>query len=88
MDTAEWIIVGILSITLFVFLAVGIYTFVRINDLIKESKKVVIKGQDIAETANDVVENVKGMTSFGRLIKDVIAPTESAPKKSEKPKKS
>ena len=65
MNVAEWIIVAILSITLLVFLVVGIVLFVRLIDVSKEMKKVMIESQDIAKNANGIVSNVKGMTSIG-----------------------
>lgn len=65
MNVAEWIIVAILSITLFLFLAVGIVLIVKLINLSKEVEKIVIEGQDIAKNANGIVSNVKGMTSIG-----------------------
>ena len=65
MNTAEWILVVILSLTLFVFLIVGIVLLVKLISLSKEVKKVVIEGQDIAKNTNGIVSNVKGMTSIG-----------------------
>ena len=65
MNVAEWIIVAILSITLLVFLIVGIVLLVKLIGLSKEVEKIAIEGQDIARNANGVVSNVKGMTSFG-----------------------
>lgn len=65
MDTAEWVLVVILSVTLFVFLVVGIVLVVKLIGLTKEIKEVVIEGQDIAKNANGIVSNVKGMTSIG-----------------------
>ena len=65
MNVAEWILVAILSVTLFVFLVVGIVLFIRFIKLSDEMKKVVIESQDIAKNANGIVSNVKGMTSIG-----------------------
>lgn len=65
MNVAEWILVAILSVTLFVFLVVGIVLFVRFIKLSDEMKKVVVESQDIAKNANGIVSNVKGMTSIG-----------------------
>ncbi len=65
MNTAEWILVAILSLTLFVFLIVGIVLLAKLISLSKEVKKVVIEGQDIAKNTNGIVSNVKGMTSIG-----------------------
>ena len=72
MNVAEWIIVAILSITLFVFLVFGIVLLVKLVDLSKEVKKVVVEGQDIAKNTNGIVSNVKGMTSFGGAVEMVI----------------
>ena len=72
MNTAEWILVAILSVTLFVFLVVGIVLIIMLVKLTSEAKKVVIKSQDIADNANSVVNNVKGMTSFGGTIEMFI----------------
>ncbi|MBR2796105.1 hypothetical protein IKE13_03585 [Candidatus Saccharibacteria bacterium] len=68
MNVAEWILVAILSITLLVFLIVGIVLIVRLIGLTKEAQKVVEKSQDIAENANGIVSNVKGMTSIGGTV--------------------
>ena len=72
MDTAEWILVVILSVTLFVFLIVGIILLIFLIKLTKEARKVVIKGQDIAENANGIVNNVKGMTSIGGAVETFV----------------
>lgn len=68
MNTAEWIIVAILSITLLVFLIAGIVLIFKLIDLSKEVKKVVVEGQDIAKNTNGIVSNVKGMTSIGGTV--------------------
>ena len=68
MNVAEWILVAILSITLLIFLIVGIVLFVRLIGLSKEVGKVVAESQDIAENANGIVSNVKGMTSIGGTV--------------------
>ena len=65
MNVAEWILVAILSVTLFVFLIVGIVLIVKLIGLSKEVEKVVVEGQDIAKNTNGIVSNVKGMTSIG-----------------------
>lgn len=72
MNVAEWILVAILSITLFIFLIVGIILVVKLIGITKEVKKVVIEGQDIAKNANGIVNNVKGMTSFGGTIQTFV----------------
>lgn len=68
MNTAEWILVAILCVTLFVFLIVGIVLLFKLIDLSKEIKKVVVEGQDIAKNTNGIVSNVKGMTSIGGTV--------------------
>ena len=72
MNVAEWILVAILSITLFVFLIVGIVLLVGLIKLTKEAQKVVIKSQDIADNANGIVNNVKGMTSIGGAVETFV----------------
>lgn len=68
MNTAEWILVAILSVTLAIFLIVGIVLIVKLIDLTKETKKVIVEGQDIAKNTNGIVSNVKGMTSIGGTV--------------------
>ncbi|MBQ5812002.1 hypothetical protein IIW29_00265 [Candidatus Saccharibacteria bacterium] len=68
MNVAEWIIVAILSMTLLVFLIVGIVLFIKLIGLTKEAEKVVVESQDIAKNANGIVANVRGMTSIGGAI--------------------
>ncbi|MBQ1387828.1 hypothetical protein IIY68_03505 [Candidatus Saccharibacteria bacterium] len=65
MNVAEWILVVMLSVTLLIFLIVGIILFVKLIDVSKEMKKVMVESQDIAKNANGIVSNVKGMTSIG-----------------------
>jgi hypothetical protein len=72
MNAAEWILVVILSVTLFVFLIVGIVLLVKLIGLSKEVRKVVVEGQDIAKNANGIVSNVKGMTSIGGTMEMVV----------------
>ena len=68
MNVAEWIIVAILSITLLVFLIVGIILIIKLINLSKEVEKVVVESQDIAKNTNCIVSNVKGMTSIGGTV--------------------
>ncbi|MBQ9018067.1 hypothetical protein IJ118_03350 [Candidatus Saccharibacteria bacterium] len=72
MNVAEWILVAILSITLFIFLVVGIVLMLKLLEVSDEVKRVVIKGQYIADSANDVVTNVKGMTSIGGTVEMLV----------------
>ena len=69
MNVAEWILVAFLSLALLVFLIVGIILLVKLIELTKEAQKIVVKGQDIAAKADDVVDNVKDMTSIGGVVK-------------------
>ena len=72
MNVAEWILVAILSVTLFIFLIVGIALMVKLMGVSDEMKRVAIKGQYIADSANDVVTNVKGMTSIGGTVEMLV----------------
>ena len=77
MNTAEWILVAILSMTLLVFLVVGIIFLVKFIHLLSEIEIMVQTGQSIAEKADDVADNLKDMTSVGplarSLVKDILA---------------
>ena len=68
MNVAEWILVAILSVTLLIFLIVGIILVVKLIDISQEVKKVIVEGQDIAKNTNGIVSNVKGMTSIGGTV--------------------
>ena len=72
MNIAEWILVIFLSCALLVFLILAIVLVAKLIGITKEVKKIVITGQDIAEKADDIVENVKGMTSVGGLVKNIV----------------
>lgn len=72
MNVAEWILVAILSVTLFIFLVVGIVLMLKILEVSDEVKRVAVKGQYIADNANDVVTNVKGMTSIGGTVEMLV----------------
>ncbi len=85
MNTAEWILVAILSVTLLVFLIVGIVLLAGLIGLTKEAKKVVEKSQDIADNANGIVSNVKGMTSIGGTV-EMFVDKYISPKLKEKVK--
>ncbi|MBR1801946.1 hypothetical protein IJ768_01805 [Candidatus Saccharibacteria bacterium] len=69
LNVAEWIIVGILSFTLFVFLILGIILLVKLIKLTKQAKTVVETGQSIADKADDIADNIKDMTSIGGLAR-------------------
>lgn len=68
MNIAEWILVVILSCTLLAFLILGIILIAKLIGITNEAKKIIIKGQDIAENANGIVTNVKGLTSVGGVV--------------------
>ena len=68
MNVAEWILVAILSVTLFIFLICGIILVIKLIGISKEVKEVVVEGQDIAKNTNGIVSNVKGMTSIGGTV--------------------
>lgn len=68
MNVAEWILVVILSVTLLIFLIVGIVLLTKLIDLSGDVKKVLAEGQDVVKNANGIVSNVKGMTSFGGTV--------------------
>lgn len=72
MNVAEWILVAILSITLFIFLVVGIILMVRLMAVADEAKRVAVKSQNIADNANEVVSNVKGMTAIGNTMGMIV----------------
>lgn len=84
MDTAEWIIVAILSLTLFVFLVLGIMLLNRLLDLSRDAKhlmkqlgRIANKGNTIMDDARDTVAGVKSTAaSTGKTVKkDVTATT-------------
>lgn len=72
MNVAEWILVAILSVTLLVFLIVGIILMVRLLGMTDDAKRVIMKGQDIADNANGVVTNVRGLTSVGGTVEMLV----------------
>ncbi len=69
MAIAEWILVIFLSVTLFVFLVSGVVLIIKLIGLAEEVRKIVQTGQGIAAKADDIVDNVKGMTSVGGIVK-------------------
>ncbi|MDO4612390.1 MAG: hypothetical protein Q4B29_02970 [Candidatus Saccharibacteria bacterium] len=72
MEIALWILVVILSITLLVFLIIGIVLIAKLLGIAEEAKKVVVRSQDIADNANGIVSNVKGMTSIGGVVQTFV----------------
>lgn len=85
MNVAEWIIVAILSMTLLVFLILGIVLLVKLINLSKEMEKIAIEGQDIARNANGIAANVKGMTAIGGVV-EMFVDKYIAPKVEDKVK--
>lgn len=84
METPAWILVVILSITLLVFLVVGIVLLVKLIGIAKEAKKIMLQGQGIAEKADDIVDNVRDMTTVGGLVKHFVNTYVSESTKSQK----
>lgn len=72
MNTAEWILVMFLSTALLVFLILAIVLTIKLIRVTEEVKKIVIKGQDIADKADDIVDNVRDMSSVGGLVKTLV----------------
>ena len=69
METQAWILVFILSGTLFLFLLLAIILVVKLIGVTKEAKKIMIQGQGIAEKADDIAENVRDMKTVGGVVK-------------------
>ena len=69
MNVAEWILVVMLSVTLLIFLIAAIVLIIKLIHLADEAEKIVETGQGIAAKADDIVDNVKGMTSVGGIVK-------------------
>ncbi len=69
MEVATWVLVVMLSVALFIFLIAGIILIVKLVQLSEEVKKIVAAGQQIASKTDDIVDNVKGMTSVGGIVK-------------------
>ena len=44
----------------------------KVFGLVDEAKRMIAKGQDIADNANGVVSNVKGMTSIGGAVEKLV----------------
>lgn len=86
MNVAEWIIVAILSLTLLVFLIMGIVLLAKLIGVSKELEKIAIEGQDIARNANGIAANVKGMTAIGGVV-EMFVDKYIAPKVNDKVKK-
>jgi len=72
MNVAEWILVAFLSTALLVFLILAIVLVVKLIDVTREVKKIVVKGQDIADKADDIAGNMRDMSSVGGLVKTFV----------------
>lgn len=70
MEIATWILVVMLSVALLIFLIAGIVLAIKLIQVTDEAKKVIATGQQIATKADDIVDNVKGMTSVGGIVKN------------------
>ena len=88
MDVAEWIIVSILSLTLFVFLILGIYVLLKVLDLthdakylLRDLKHITKKGQHIVGKASTAVDDLTDKaTSTADAVKDDVTATTGAVK--------
>ena len=88
MDTAEWIIVSILSLTLFVFLFLGILLLTKLLDLSRDAKHIMKqvermtkKGNTIVDKASDTVDDIsKTATSAAKSMKKDATATSGAVK--------
>lgn len=67
MNVAEWILVIFLSVALLIFLILACVLTTKLINLTNEAKKIVEKGQDIADNANDIVNNVKTYTTVSGI---------------------
>ena len=84
-NTAEWILIIFLSTALLVFLILAIILLVKLISMTKDAKQILSTSQDIANKADDVVGNVKDMTSIGGIVKTFTNQyMESTNKKSKK----
>ena len=61
MNVAEWIIVGILAGTLFIFLIIGIIFLIKSIKLVNKLNRLAQSGVDLADKANDVADKFKGI---------------------------
>ena len=67
MNTAEWIIAGILSATLFIFLILGIIVMIKVLKLLKETRRFIETVQEFADKASGVANNLYEMTLVGSI---------------------
>lgn len=73
METPAWILVIFLSCALLIFLVVAIILVIKLIGVTKEVKKIVITGQGIATKADDIVDNVRDMSTIGGLVKHFVS---------------
>lgn len=73
MNAAEWILVAILSITLLIFLVVATILCLKLIGLTEQTKKVINTSQSIANKTDDIIDNVKDMTSVGGIVKKFVS---------------
>ncbi|MBQ9020178.1 hypothetical protein IJ096_02565 [Candidatus Saccharibacteria bacterium] len=63
MTVAEWIIMVILAVTLFIFLVVGIILMIKLIQIANRVKKVSDAGARLANTSAEIASNVKSGVS-------------------------
>ena len=69
MNVAEWILVALLPVALLRPRPAATLLAGKLLHPADEAKKIVITGQSIATKTDDIVDNVKGMTSVGGIVK-------------------
>ncbi len=67
MNTAEWVIAGILAFALLIFLILGIIVLVKVLKLVRQVEEMVGTAQEIANNASQVVSNVAKVTYTANL---------------------
>ncbi len=71
---AETVLVIILSVTLAVFLVVGIITLIKVIDLLNSLKRITDKAEKFAESAESLGEffkDVSGNLAIGKLVHNI-----------------
>lgn len=71
-DPASWIIVCMLSSLMAIFLILGIIFLIKLIRITKEINKILQTGQLMAYKADDIMDNVRNMTSAGNFAKNLI----------------
>ncbi len=75
METATEVLVVIVSITLTIFLLVGIVVLVKILQILKDIKNIVKKAEQIAGTAEAVGEffqKTAGTAAVAKLVANIV----------------